>query len=93
MREYLKLGYYISFAGVVTFKNAKTPKENALECPIERMMIETDCPYLTPVPFRGKMNQTAYVCHTGHYIAQLKGISVEQLQQQLIRNYDEWRQP
>ena len=93
MREYLKLGYFISFAGVVTFKNAKTPKENALECPIERMMIETDCPYLTPVPFRGKMNQTAYVCHTGQYIAQLKGLSIDQLQQQLIRNYEEWRQP
>ncbi len=93
MREYLKLGYFISFAGVVTFKNARTPKENALECPLERMMIETDCPYLTPVPFRGKTNQTAYVRYTGEYIAQLKGISNEELQQQLIRNYDEWRQP
>ena len=91
MREYLKLGYYISFAGTVTFKNARTPKENALECPLDRMMIETDCPYLTPVPFRGKMNQTAYVKYTGEYIAALRNISIEELQQQLALNYDNWR--
>ncbi|MBQ6655550.1 MAG: TatD family hydrolase [Erysipelotrichaceae bacterium] len=91
MRQYLKLGYYISFPGVVTFKNAREPKENALECPLNRMMIETDCPYLTPVPFRGQRNQTAYVRYTGEYIAQLRGISVEELQDQLIRNYEEWK--
>ena len=91
MRQYLKLGYYISFAGVVTFKNALSPKENARQCPLDRMMIETDCPYLTPVPFRGKMNQTAYVRYTGEYIAQLRGLEVEELQKQLIANYDNWR--
>lgn len=88
MREYLKLGYYISFSGVVTFKNAKSPKENALNCPLERMMIETDCPYLTPVPFRGQTNETAYVRYTGEYIAELRGLSIEQLQKQLMENYE-----
>lgn len=86
MQQYLKLGYYISFSGVVTFKNAKTPKENALHCPLDRLMIETDCPYLTPVPYRGQTNQIAYVRYTGEYIAQLKGMSVTDLQQQLIEN-------
>lgn len=88
MREYLKLGYYISFSGVVTFKNAKSPKENALNCPLDKMMIETDCPYLTPVPFRGQTNETAYVKYTGEYIAKLRGISEENLQLQLMKNYE-----
>ncbi len=88
MREYLKLGYYISFSGVVTFKNAKAPKENAMNCPLDRMMIETDCPYLTPVPFRGQTNETAYVRYTGEYIAQLREMNIEQLQLQLMKNYE-----
>lgn len=88
MREYLKLGFYISFSGVVTFKNAKSPKENALNCPLDRMMIETDCPYLTPAPFRGQTNETAYVRYTGEYIAQLRELSIGQLQVQLMKNYE-----
>lgn len=88
MREYLKLGYYIAFGGVVTFKNAHTPKANATEIPLDRLMIETDCPYMTPVPYRGKPNETAYVRYVGEYIAELKGIDTQQLQQQLMANYE-----
>lgn len=90
MNEFLKLGYYISFAGPVTFKNAVAPKENAKLCPIDRILIETDCPYLTPVPFRGTQNETAYVKYTGEYIAQLKEMDVEKFKLQLIDNYNQY---
>ncbi len=88
MREYLKLGYYMAFGGVITFKNAKGPKENALNIPLDRLMIETDCPYMTPVPFRGKTNETAYVKYVGEFISENRNISIEDLQQQLIENYE-----
>ena len=87
MKQYLKLGYYISFSGVVTFNNATEPKKNAKEVPLDKMMIETDCPYLTPVPFRGQMNQTAYVRYVGEHIAQLKDMDPQQLMEQLMENY------
>ena len=87
MREYLKLGYYIAFGGVVTFKNARVPKENVAEIPLDRLMIETDCPYMTPVPYRGKTNETAYVRYVGEFICQLRGIDEEDLQNQLMENY------
>ena len=87
MREYLKLGYYIAFGGVVTFKNARIPKENAASVPLDRLMLETDCPYMTPVPYRGKTNETAYVRYVGEYIAELRNIDKEQLQKQLMENY------
>ena len=88
MREYLKLGYYIAFGGVVTFKNARVPKENAAAVPLDRLMLETDCPYMTPVPFRGKTNETAYVRYVGEYIAQLRGVDEELLKKQLMENYE-----
>lgn len=88
MKRYLELGYYISFSGTVTFKNAATPKENALNCPLEKILTETDCPYMTPVPFRGQTNETAFVKYTGEYIAQLKGVSVIDLQEHVINNYN-----
>jgi TatD DNase family protein len=87
MKEYLKLGYYIAFGGVVTFKNARVPKENAASVPLDRLMLETDCPYMTPVPFGGKTNETAYVRYVGEYIAELRNIDVEDLQKQLMENY------
>ena len=87
MKEYLKLGYYIAFGGVVTFKNARVPKENAASVPLDRLMLETDCPYMTPVPFRGKTNETAYVRYVGEYNAELRNIDVEDLQKQLMENY------
>lgn len=68
----IDLNFYISFAGPVTFKNAKSLQEVAREVPLERMLIETDCPYLAPHPFRGKRNEPAYVKYVAQQIAQLK---------------------
>lgn len=87
MMKYLDLGYYISFSGVVTFSSAKTTKQCAINCPLDRILIETDAPYLTPVPFRGKQNETSYVSYVGKYIAQLKEIDEVLLQQQIYSNY------
>ena len=88
MERYLQLGYYISLAGPVTFNNAKTTKEVAMALPLERLLYETDCPYLTPVPFRGKRNDPNYVRYTALKIAELKTISVESLNQQVTLNYE-----
>jgi TatD DNase family protein len=73
----LELGFHISFSGIVTFKNALAIKDVARRVPLERMLIETDSPYLAPVPFRGKLNQPAYVRHVAEEIAHLRGIPVE----------------
>lgn len=78
-REYMKLGFYISFAGPVTFKNAVKPKEVSKEIPLDRILVETDSPYLTPVPYRGKRNNPTYVRYVAEQIADLKGISLEEL--------------
>ena len=88
MREYLKLGYYIAFGGVVTFKNARIPKENVINVPLDRLMLETDCPYMTPVPYRGKTNETAYVRFVGEFVYRERGIEEAVLQQQLMDNYE-----
>lgn len=87
MNIYLKRGYYIAFGGVVTFKNSRVPKENAAAVPLDRLMLETDCPYMTPVPLRGKQNETAYVRYVGEYIAELRNMDEIQLQRQLMDNY------
>ena len=76
-KECLKEGWYIALGGVVTFKNAKKMKEVAIEVPLGRLLLETDAPYLTPVPHRGEENQPAYVKFVAEEIAQLKGISFE----------------
>jgi len=75
----IDLNFYISFAGPVTFKNAKPLQEVAREVPLERMLIETDCPYLAPHPFRGKRNEPAYVRYVAQQIAQLKNKSFEEI--------------
>jgi TatD DNase family protein len=75
----MAIGFYISFSGIVTFKNALALKELAQLVPLDRMLIETDSPYLAPVPFRGKTNQPGYVKHVAEEIAKLRGISVEQV--------------
>ena len=87
--EFLKLGYYISLGGPVTFKNAKEPKEVAKVVPLDRLLIETDCPYLTPEPFRGKRNEPAYVIYTGKKICELREIDENSFQKQLVINFDE----
>jgi TatD DNase family protein len=75
----LDMNFYISFGGPLTFKNAKQPKEVAAKVPLERLLIETDCPYLTPHPFRGKRNETGYVRYVCEEMANIKGISYEEM--------------
>lgn len=86
-KEFIKLGYLISLAGPVTFKSARVPKEVAMETPLEKILIETDSPYLTPEPNRGKRNEPAYVKYIGEYICELKSISEEELQEHIQQNY------
>ena len=85
-REFIKLGGYISLGGPVTFKNAKTPKEVAVDVPLDKLMIETDCPYLSPMPFRGKRNEPAYVRYVLQEIANLKNMDVNELEEILDSN-------
>jgi TatD DNase family protein len=83
----LAMNFYISFSGIVTFKNAKQLKEVAQRVPLDRMLIETDSPYLAPVPYRGKLNQPAYVKHVAQEIALLRGISVDEVGQRTTENF------
>ncbi|MDO8310590.1 MAG: TatD family hydrolase [Sideroxyarcus sp.] len=83
----LEMGFYISFSGIVTFKNAVQIKEVAQRVPLERMLIETDAPYLAPVPYRGKLNQPAYVKHVAEEIALLRGISAEEVGLRTSENF------
>jgi TatD DNase family protein len=83
----MDLGFYISFSGVVTFKNAQVLQEVARVMPLERMLVETDSPYLAPMPHRGKRNEPAYVKHTAEFIAKLRGISYETLAEQTTQNF------
>lgn len=78
-RECIKEGWYLALGGVVTFKNAIKMKEVAVDVPLEKLMLETDCPYLTPVPYRGKENRPAFVKYVAEEIAKLRGISVEEI--------------
>lgn len=75
----LDLGFYISLSGIVTFKSAQTLRDVAAWLPLDRLLIETDSPYLAPVPYRGKTNQPAYVAEVGRALASLRGLSPEQL--------------
>lgn len=83
----MDLNFLISFSGIVTFKNAKDLHEVAKLVPLERMLVETDSPYLAPVPFRGKTNQPAYVRHVAEFIASLKDIEFDLLAQKTTENY------
>jgi len=83
----LAMGFYISFSGIVTFKNARQLKEVAQRVPLERILIETDAPYLAPVPHRGKLNQPAYVKHVAEEIATLRGISLDEVGQKTTENF------
>ena len=79
MKECVKEGWYIAIGGVVTFKNAVKVKEVAKEVPLDKLLLETDAPYLTPVPFRGKENHPSYVKYTAQEIANLRGMSFEEI--------------
>lgn len=76
---YVKLGYYIGVGGVVTFKNAKKLKEAVQELPIEKILLETDSPYLAPEPYRGKRNSSLYLPLIAEKIGELKGLSKEEI--------------
>lgn len=86
MKQCVKEGYYIALGGVVTFKNAVKPKEVAKSVPLERLLIETDCPYLAPVPYRGKENEPSYIIESAKCIAEIKGISFEELERITTKN-------
>lgn len=79
MNEALKLGLYIGLGGAVTFKNARVPLEVAEKLPLQRLLLETDCPYMTPVPHRGKRNQSTYISFVAEKIAVVKNISKEEV--------------
>jgi TatD DNase family protein len=83
----MDMGFYISFSGIVTFKNAKDLKEVAKAVPLDRMLIETDAPYLAPVPYRGKTNEPGYVKHVAEEIARLKEVPVEEVGDTTSKNF------
>jgi TatD DNase family protein len=78
-REALDLGFFLSFSGIVTFKSARSIQEVAAWAPADRILVETDAPYLAPVPFRGKRCEPAHVVHTARFVAQLRGLDFDEL--------------
>ncbi len=86
-KQALDLGFYISFSGIVTFKNAEELRAVAMKVPMDRMLIETDSPYLAPVPYRGKSNEPAFVAEVAKLLAELRGVSVEALAEQTTENF------
>lgn len=87
-KEALDLGFYLSFSGILTFRNATALREIAKETPLDRVLIETDCPYLTPVPYRGKRNEPSYVSQVAQQLASIHGpaLSLEQIGRQTSDN-------
>lgn len=83
----IEMDFYISFSGILTFKSAKDLQAVARALPLERILIETDSPYLAPTPHRGKMNEPGFVRHVGEFLADLKGISVKQVQEATTENF------
>jgi TatD DNase family protein len=83
----MELGFYISFSGIVTFKSAKDLQETCKQVPLERILIETDSPYLAPIPHRGKTNEPAWVSHVAGFVANLKGVTVEELAKATTHNF------
>ena len=88
-KQAMDLNFNISLSGIVTFKNATTVKEVAKKMPEDRLMVETDSPYLAPVPFRGKMNQPAYVRYVAEHVAELRNVSYEKIAESTTRNFFE----
>jgi TatD DNase family protein len=89
----MEMGFYISFSGIVSFKNARELRAVAKQVPLDRMLIETDSPYLAPVPFRGKTNQPAYVKHVAEALAQIREVPVEQIARATTQNFFELFRP
>jgi TatD DNase family protein len=86
-KQAMDLGFYISFSGIVTFKSAKDLQETCKQVPLNRMLIETDSPYLAPIPHRGKVNEPAWVAKVGEFIAELKKVPIDLLAQQTTNNF------
>ena len=85
----LDLGLSLSFSGIVTFKSAQSLRDVVPIVPLDRMLIETDCPYLAPVPYRGKRNEPGYVCHVATTLAEVKGLSLEEVATATWRNTEQ----
>ena len=85
-RQLVDKGWYIGFTGVLTFKNARKAIETAASLPIDRIVLETDCPYMAPVPHRGKRNDPGYLCHMAEKLAEIRGLSVEEIHQITYEN-------
>lgn len=83
----LEIGFYISLSGIVTFKNAEALRAIVRDLPLDRLLIETDAPYLAPVPLRGRKNEPAFIVHTAAAVAALKQVSVEELTQRTAENF------
>ena len=86
-RAAMDMGFYISFSGIVTFKSAKELQETCQKVPLDRMLIETDSPYLAPVPYRGKTNEPAWVSKVGEFIADLKNVPIDELAKLTTNNF------
>ncbi len=87
-RECLDMGFHLSFGGVTTFPKAAEIREAARITPADRLLLETDCPYLAPLPYRGKRNEPAYIAHTARVIAEVRGVPVEQLAEETTANFE-----
>jgi len=83
----MKIGFMVSFAGNVTFKKAENLRDAARVVPLDRLLIETDCPFLTPVPFRGKRNEPSFVVHTAAFLADLYSVPVETIADRTTANF------
>ena len=85
-RQLVNEGWYIGFTGVLTFKNARKAVEVAASIPLDRIVLETDCPYMAPVPFRGKRNDPGKLCHMAQKLAEIRGVSVEEIHRITVEN-------
>jgi TatD DNase family protein len=83
----IEIGFYISISGIVTFRNAEALRQIVRDLPLERILVETDAPYLAPMPLRGKQNEPAYIVHTAAEVARLKGVSAEELARVTTANF------
>jgi len=86
-RRGIELGLYVSFSGVITFKNSEDLRDVARAMPLDRVLVETDAPYLAPVPMRGKRNEPAYVAHTAKVLAEVKGVTPDEIAAATTENF------
>ena len=83
----INLGHYVSFTGILTFKNSQNLRDIARDLPADRILVETDAPYLAPLPFRGKRNEPAYVVKTAEVLAETRGVSADEIARQTTENF------